>query len=166
MNDSGAVRGVERGSGLRENVENLIRIQLFAAQTRPQSFARNVFGGDKPHVFDLSAFVNRQNVRMIERGRGAGFLQKSANVIWIAGKFGGKNFQRDESFEFDIEGEKNFARAARAEFAFDAVTPELLCGSEAFALSDNRFGDFANRRFIQKIIGFLKRSEQNINFGA
>lgn len=73
---------------------------------------------------------------MIERGRGAGFLPKTAFAFDIAGKFARQNLDGDAAVEFRVVRQINFAHSARADFLAYFVSSEFFSDQH---LSRKRF---------------------------
>ena len=77
MNDARVVCGDERVGDLQRNVYRFgLRQRLLQAVA--QRLACDKFGGDELRAVVRADFVNREDVRMIERGDGFGFLLKAA----------------------------------------------------------------------------------------
>jgi hypothetical protein len=70
---------------------------------------------------DLANFVDRANVWVIQRGRGAGFAAKAFRRLGIAGKLLGKKFQSDKSAKFEILSFVNHAHTPATELFEDSV---------------------------------------------
>lgn len=86
----------------------------------------DILGSDKLHaLFILPEFENGQNIRVIESGRGVGFLLETLQMQRVAGKFFGKNLQSHFAIKIYILSQINIAHAARAYFLYDFVLTKL-----------------------------------------
>ena len=63
----------------------------------------------------LAEVMDAENIGMIERGDGAGFLLETAQAIGIGGEGGRKNFDGDIASETLIAGAVNLAHSASAD---------------------------------------------------
>src|SRR3954462_12609413 len=95
----------------------------------PQPFAGDQpvhrFAGNELHGYEvgdseigepgLADVVDSDDVRMIERGGGLGFLDETALALGIAHPDGGQKFESDEAVETCIAGFPHHAHSARAE---------------------------------------------------
>src|SRR6266550_3146475 len=82
------------------------------------------------HAVNLTDFVNRNDVRMIERRSGLGFTDKAAHPVFIFSKFLWQNFQSDFTVEFGVLSQIHLAHPARAELRADFVATEFCASSE------------------------------------
>ena len=115
--------------------------QIFAVHPVAQSFAGNIFGGDKRPVVRFADFKNRQDIRMIQSGSGAGFLLETLHSFCVVAEFGGQNFQRDIAFQFGIAGEIHFAHSAGADLFADFITPEFFARVHFLKVLSEVFND-------------------------
>ena len=76
-------------------------------------------------IIDRADFVNRDDVRMIERGNGFGFLLKAAQAFGVEREFCRQNFQGDVTFEFSIARQIHFAHSALAQQGKNFVLIEM-----------------------------------------
>lgn len=63
----------------------------------------------------LAEFIDGEDVGMIERGSGIGFLLKAAQTAFIKGEFGGEHLEGDFALQMQVFGEVNLAHASGAE---------------------------------------------------
>src|SRR5712691_11062280 len=75
---------VERGGDLQRDVQCFPQSKWFALQAVAQRFTFDQFGGDKTRVFKVANLVDVQNVRMIKRRSGFGFLYKTTHPVFIS----------------------------------------------------------------------------------
>src|SRR6185437_7796811 len=104
------------------NVENFADFHRRSRQTLAQGNAVDVFRGDVVPAAFITHFINRENVRVIERGRGVGFLIETNKSIAISREFFSEYFELDLAAEFRVLSQINFPHAARAELLQDAIT--------------------------------------------
>ena len=90
-----------------------------------QSFTVNVFHGDEMHAFALADLIDVRDVRMIERGRGLRFANKTFHAITVRNNVGRQNLQCDFTIEFRILSQIHLAHSAGAELRADFVTAEF-----------------------------------------
>src|SRR5689334_13288940 len=84
---------------------------------------------------DLVDFVNRENVWMVECGRGLCFLHETADAIAARARLGidylrRKNLQRDFTIEFCVIGKIDLTHAARAEAGANFVAADFSMRGE------------------------------------
>ena len=82
MNDSSRVRRFESHRYLNADAKCFIELQWTTPKTVPQRLALDVFGGDVVVVSSLADFVNREDVRVIERQNRARFLFETAQTTF------------------------------------------------------------------------------------
>jgi len=69
----------------------------------------------------LIDLIDRDDVGMIQRRSGLGFLDEAAHAIFVCSNVGGQNLESDFAIELCIFRQIHFAHPARAEFGEDAV---------------------------------------------
>jgi len=83
VNDPGGVRFFESAGDLDCDIEYFARFERRTSHMSAQSFAVDVFGGDKMGAVGLAYFMNRENVWMVESRSRAGFLFETADLcLW------------------------------------------------------------------------------------
>ena len=75
--------------------------------------------------------VDRENIGMIERARGARFLLESPQPVGIAGEIGGQNLDGNFAAQSRIFRAVHFTHAARAQRRDDLVGPEFCARSQS-----------------------------------
>lgn len=134
MNNTSAVRGVERVSDFDGELENLVERKSATADALFERLALEKFHGQKPSfaVFlarlqrDAADFVNGANVRMIDRGSGARFSTKAFEGVSVANEFVGQEFKRHEAAKVSVLGFVDHAHAATADFFDNAIVGDGL----------------------------------------
>ena len=76
--------------------------------------------------------VNGGNVRMIQRGKDAGFALESCNTIRIASEGFGENLDGDAAAQFRVRGPIHVAHPARTQMCGDLVMCEF-CSDQCFS---------------------------------
>src|SRR5712672_1467971 len=91
-----------------------------------ECLAIEIFHGDERAALVITDFIDGANVRMIERGRGAGFTAEPFQRLRLAGHFFGKEFERDEPSELSVLGFVHHTHAAATQLFDDVVVRDSL----------------------------------------
>src|SRR5262245_1527106 len=134
--------GLQRVTALDGDFNRLDHLDLprghRGVQTRPQSFSLDELGGDvmqgAGHGIDGSDLVNRNDVRVIERGRGAGLLLEAAHAVSLLGKLFEQDFDGEFAAQPRVFRQINFAHSARAELAKNTIVRNRLSDHTSSAL--------------------------------
>src|SRR5215813_4106343 len=140
MHDAGAVRRVKCAGNLNRRLDRFHQADPAAGKPSAQRQAIDKLSGDvrsRPILFD---FENRQDVGMIEGGRGPRLLNKATHASGISGEVLGENFQSNGAFQFDIRSLINLAHAAGTDVGADFVTTESSSRSEVHTKQTDRTG--------------------------
>src|SRR5262245_16754980 len=109
-----------------------------------QSLALDEFFGDEMQGAGFALypadFVDSNNVRMIERGRGFRLLLESAHAVAIRCEFRRQQFERDMASERGILSQEDLTHSARPQARENPVAPELP-PEEGISLFNERIGD-------------------------
>src|SRR5215831_4585384 len=124
MDDPGGVRRHQCAGDLAGNLQHLEQLHALL-HALSQSASVDELHRDEFRVFKTTDFMNRQNVRMIERRGGFCFLNKSLQSLGIRGQSGRQNLDRDGAIKFGIFGEEHLAHAAFANLCADFITAEF-----------------------------------------
>ncbi len=119
MGDAGFVRFCQAFGDLRGDVENLAHGDQAGFQQLAKGLACDKLHGDVVACAVAAEFVDRDDVGVVERGGGFGFLFKAKQAFDVSGKCGGKNLDGDATFEAGVNGMVDLAHAARAQRADD-----------------------------------------------
>jgi hypothetical protein len=96
-----------------------------------QRNAFDVLRGDETRIAVVAKFVDGQNIRMIERRNGAGFLCEALHSFRISRDFGGQKLDSHSAFQLaGVLREIHFTHATRADFGEDAVVSECGVGRD------------------------------------
>jgi hypothetical protein len=87
----------------------------------PESFPFQQFHGDERLAFMLANLVDRADIRVIQRGGGAGFPLKAIERLFVFQRIWREKLQGDEAAEGCIFGLVNDTHAAAAKFLQNAV---------------------------------------------
>src|SRR5215475_11005449 len=68
--------------------------------------------------------VNREDVRVVERRGGAGFLLEAEQTVRILGELGGQDFDGDLATESRVFGQIDLAHSACAELRYNLIMVE------------------------------------------
>ena len=166
VDDACAVRSLKRLSRLHHNVQHFAQREFSALEQRTQRWPFDVFGRNKIYAVSLPYFINREDVRMIERRGCAGFLLKAAHTVSVACEAGGQDFERDQTTEPRITREIDFAHAARTELALNFIAAEFLSGGQFSCLVEKMRGGFGDGRLGEKVAGVFVRGEQGFDLST
>jgi hypothetical protein len=103
---------VERPGRLNGHFENVSDRHLPARDAAAQSLALYHLGGDESGAVLLPDFVYRDDVRMIERGGGAGLLLEAEQSLVVARELAGEHFQSHAPPEPRVLGQIDISHAA------------------------------------------------------
>jgi hypothetical protein len=102
-----------------------------------EEFAKAEFGGTERLAIDEFAYkvviadiIDGDDVGVIERGDGAGFLLEALSARRVGGEIGRKDFQCDFACESSVARAVDFSHAAGAERGKDFVRAEAGSGVE------------------------------------
>ena len=99
-------------------------------KARGQRLAVEMRHDEKADVVRFTDVVDRADVRMVERGDGAGLAFEPRARIGIGGDLGRQDFDRDRAVEPRIAGAIDLAHAARAERRDDLRTDRGECRAQ------------------------------------
>src|SRR6185436_18197040 len=92
--------------------------------TQRRSFYQ--FRDNEVSVINLSNFVDREYVRMVQSEDRPGFPLKTTHSFVVFGEVGKENLKRNPAAESGIFGDVNFSHATSAELLSDSITTKLL----------------------------------------
>src|SRR5262249_19924375 len=99
MDDPGGMSRRERPGDLHGDVERWGQFHPAVRQLLAERLTVNELGGDEMCLADFPDVVNREDVRMIERGGGARFPLEAMHAVLISGEASGEQFERDLATE-------------------------------------------------------------------
>jgi len=120
------VRSIQRIGNRDAQIEHRLHLQRLASDLVPERLPLQQFHGDKGAPIGLVDFVNRADVRMIQRGRSLGFPLEAAEGLCIVGEFVGKEFQGDVTTELEVFRLVDHAHSPATDLAEDAVVRDGL----------------------------------------
>jgi hypothetical protein len=120
------MRGLECVGNLDRKRNQRVHVHGAAADPACERRAVQVLHHDEGLAVVVVDFVDRADVRVIERGRGLRFTVEPAERQRIHRDLIGQEFQRDEAAELDVFGLVNHSHAAAAKHGDDAVVRDGL----------------------------------------
>jgi hypothetical protein len=126
MNDPLGVRGIERVGDLNTQLDENLEIDRTAADAMLQRLAFEPLHHDEMLALVLADVVDGADVRVVERGGGAGFALKPLDGLWIAGQLRWQKLQRDASAEANVFRLINHTHPAAAKLVDDAIVGDGL----------------------------------------
>jgi hypothetical protein len=150
MDDPGSVRNAQGRRDLNGDVEGLTRGEPGRGEPSPEGLSLDVLHSDVVLAFArLIERIDRADVRMIEGGRGAGFLLEAENASGITREVRGKKLQRDLAPKPQLGREPHLAHPSCTDEGDDFVRAEPCARLEGHVLADYtraRLGRSAERR--------------------
>ena len=124
MRDPLVVRRREAVRDVKRQLNRLADRHRARVQTFPKRLAFEQLRHDEGRIGIRADVEHGEDVRVIQRRRGAGFLLESMKAIDAAGKCAGQYFDRDVTPEAPIACTVHLAHAACADGGHDLVRPE------------------------------------------
>ncbi len=121
VDDPLGVRGVERIRDLGTQIENRRFRQRAGREERLERLPLEQLHRQEALFFVLAEIVDRADVRVVQRGSGAGLTLESFDRGRIVRQFRGEELQRDMSSEAQILGSIDDAHAAAADLFDHAI---------------------------------------------
>ena len=126
MDDAARVRRVERRGDLRGILERRGHRQRPCRDERVEPGAVHQLHRDERRAAVLVDLVDRDDVRVVEGGGGAGFLDEAAVAIGIGRRFGRQHLDRHRSPEPRVVRGIDDAHPAAADLGVDAIVGDLI----------------------------------------
>ena len=120
----------ERRRGLDRDVEDFAQRQRPARQPLAKRFALDELRDQEPRAVVIADLVNGQDVRMIERRRGARFVQETAQPLGVAAELRPQHFERDRPAQRRIGGLVDLAHPAAAQQALNLIAADGAAGGQ------------------------------------
>ena len=124
MDDAVRVRGRQTVGDERREFDGLLPRQPPACQPPPECLALQQLGDEVPHAVVRADVVNREDVRVRERGNRAGLALEPRERVGIAGKIRRDRLHRDVAAQARIAGAIHLAHPARAQQRDDLIGTE------------------------------------------
>src|SRR5262249_42316282 len=124
MDDAFGMRGGQSLGDLPRVIDSLSRSDCALFYQFAQLLAFEQFGDDIGRAFMRADVVNREDVRVVERRGGAGFLLEAAQAIRIPGELGGQQLDGDLATESRVFGQIDLAHPACAELRYNLIVVE------------------------------------------
>src|SRR5216684_2013743 len=126
MRDARFMRLGQTFRNLCRNFDRLSHWQRAACKQLAQGLPLHQLHRDKGTTVGFVNFVNRTDIRMVQRGGGPRLAAKTLKRLRVFGEFFGKKLQPNMAAELQVFGLVNHAHAAAAELAEDVVMGNLL----------------------------------------
>ena len=115
------VRSVQRIGDLDAQIEHRFDLQRLAIDLVPERLPFQQLHGDEGSPIGLVDFVDRADVRVVQRGRSLGFPPETTESLCVVGEFVGKELEGNGAAELQILGLVDHTHAAAADLLDDAV---------------------------------------------
>ena len=125
VDNSLGVSTVEPCSDLNADLQKFRYFDRLRADPVLESLALEKFHSDKGPAFELSNVVQSADVRVVERGCGAGFAAKSFDGLGVVRNVVGEEFQRNASAEARVLGFVHHAHSAAAQLFHYAIVRDV-----------------------------------------
>jgi hypothetical protein len=99
MNDSSAMRAVERARDLNGIADDLIDRERGAVNACLKGFTFEILHDEERRALVLADVIESADVRMIKRGNRPGFVLESLSELRIAGELGSEHLDGDDAIE-------------------------------------------------------------------
>lgn len=126
MSNPFLVGGCEPRCDLLREVNRLTLRQRAIVEQLAEFFAFEKFGNDEWRSFVGTDVVDGEDIRVVERGGGAGFLLKAQQAIGITGERGRKHLDRHIAVKSGVACSIDFTHPTRAEFDDDFIMGDRL----------------------------------------
>ena len=130
MNDSFFVRGGEALCDLYCVLDGFALGQSAVVEDRAKRFTLEEFRDEKWRAVVLADVEYGENIWMVERRDGAGFLFEADEPVAFAREGFRKDFYRDVASEPRVAGAHHFAHSTGAQWRDDFVGTELCSGRQ------------------------------------
>src|SRR5215813_9871336 len=124
MDDAFGMRGGQSLGDLPRVIDSLSRSDCALFYQFAQLLAFEQFGDDIGRAFMRADVVNREDVRVVERRGGAGFLLEAAQAVRIPGELGGQQLDGDLATESRVFGQIDLAHSAGAKLRNNLIMVE------------------------------------------
>ena len=149
MHDALGVGRVQRVGDFFGQFQYLFQGEMFFAEQMLQRLPLQQFHGDEMLAVGFVDFVNRADVRMVERGGGEGFALEAFAGGGIVFHLGRQKFQRDVAAQLEVLGFVHHTHPAAAQLRQNPVV------RNSFA-DHSRWGEKNFRRFAALTLTHLR----------
>ena len=125
MHETARMGGIQGARHLRDDAGRVRRVQTAALQALLQVTPLDVAHGDEEEVLGRPGLVDRDDVRMVDRGGQLRLAQEAVTERLVLGEAGGQQLERNPPLEPQILGQVDDAHAAEAQQRLDPVAGEL-----------------------------------------
>src|SRR5581483_695466 len=145
MDDALLVRGGETGGDLLAVLHRLAdrdaRRARGVAELFAQSLAVEELHDEIGGAIVRSELVDGDEVRVVERARGARLLFEAAQAIGVARDVGGEHFDRDVAADAGVARTEDFPHASRADAGGDLIRADATPGRQGHKAAPSLVGD-------------------------
>lgn len=133
MQDAGAVRDLQSFCDFHSNFQQLSERQCAPAQALGERLAVEELHDEEVGTVLRAYVVEMADVRMIQRGNGAGFALKTLLEFGIVGEVSGENLDGDNAIEARVFRAVDLSHAAGAERCLNLIRTQLYARGEDHA---------------------------------
>ena len=126
VDDALRVGSIESVGYLDRERKQRVSFQRAAGDHVLQREAVEKLHGDEALAFVLADFVDGADVRMVQRGSGAGLAAKTFESLWVLRDVVGEELEGDKAAQGGVLGLVNNAHPAAAQFFDDAIVRDGL----------------------------------------
>ena len=115
MHETAGMRRRQSTCELDTDVHDVAHRQRPPLQAVPQRLTLDELGDEVRTVIDLAEIVDDDDMRVVQAGRGSGFLMKPSQPIAVNGEIRRQELERHRPIELGVVGKIDLAHAARAQ---------------------------------------------------
>ena len=115
MHETAGMRRRQSTCELDTDVHDVAHRQRALLQAVPQRLTLDELGDEVRTVIDLAEIVDDDDMRVVQTGRGSGFLMKPSQPIAVNGEIRRQELERHRPIELGVVGKIDLAHAARAQ---------------------------------------------------
>ena len=139
VDDPLVVRGGEPLGHLARHLHRATDRQASASEHVAKALAADELHRDERRALGFAHFVDRGDVRMLQRRRGLGLLHEAAAALGVGDELRKQHLERDFAVERRVDRSVDDAHAAAAELADERVVGQRAAGHEASHMRIVRF---------------------------
>ena len=115
VHETAGMRRRQSTCELDADLDNVADRQRALLQAVPQRLALDELGDEVRTVIDFAEIVYHDDMRVVQTGRGSGFLMKPSEPIAVNGEMRRQELERHRPIELGVVGQIHLAHAARAQ---------------------------------------------------
>jgi hypothetical protein len=160
MDDPSRVRGREPSPQLKTDVYGFVHGQPSHCQPSAQRFTLEAFRHQVRCAAVVADIVNSQHIAVIERARGASFLQEAPHPLGIVREIGKQHLDCDVSAEPFVTRAPHFAHPSRSQQLIDSVRAKTITSAKARPVVRDPPRQDVERGCQKKLTRVLRRCNQ------